>query len=945
MNHAPQERAGGEETGTFTIPSAVAKRRRSSFRNAGQQLETRDEIGNRNRLAYNARGWVTQVTDARGKVTTNAYDNAGNLTSVTDPLNHTWSREYDELHRARKLTDPLTHFTTTVWWGDGRVKETKDARGFKTQTTYDFVNRKITTTEAVGTPKQRATEQTIDVVGNVTSVKDPLNHVTSYGYNSRNHLTSVTDPLLHATNYGRDKLGNLTSITDALSKTWTFTIDALGRRVQTTDPLNQTEQSVFDAVNQGVGALDGLNKLQQVVFDSLGRQIFSLDALGGLLQMEYAGNSRLLSLTDPVKNTTVYVRNELGQVTKEIDPLGKTTTTVVDDAARVSSITDRLGRVREFGYFNNNQLQTENWRNTGGGPIVWTRSFTYNENDQVLTAADNNGTYTFTFDELNRVATQVDPWSITLTYTRDAADRLTQVTDTKNGVRDYVYDDANRNTVRKFSGTGQTPARLDLTWSDRNEVTELKRYTDLAGTTLIGRTVLGHDDEGKLNSLDHKNSMGMTIDSYSYQFDAANRVTVQTTLLDGTQNYSYDVTDQLTGDGSNNYSFDLNGNRTMTGYVTGAGNRLTTDGIWNFTYDDAGNLTKQVKIVGGETWNFAYNHLNQLTRVEKRSSDGGPITQLVEFKYDALRNRVAKSVDADGDGPGAAVVTRFAYDGPNVWADLDTSGTVLTRRLYLDGVDALFARIGQSGQLDWYLSDRLGSVRDLIDNSGALQDHINYESFGKALSETNPSYGDRFKFTARETDSELYNSSFNRARYYRFDVGGWQSEDPISFTAGDPNLRRYVGNGPTNATDPSGEVWPILVILVGAAFFGFPGGAQAPAPGQGAIAPPAFDVPGAAFGAVIGGVAVVVIGGGWAVTVGVFPRLVALGSRAWQVGRGWFVVGAPTLQQLTERRQEILRILRERDAMIDWFRWRDLINELQSIETQINQLTGLHIFD
>ena len=35
-------------------------------------------------------------------------------------------------------------------------------------------------------------------------------------------------------------------------------------------------------------------------------------------------------------------------------------------------------------------------------------------------------------------------------------------------------------------------------------------------------------------------------------------------------------------------------------------------------------------------------------------------------------------------------------------------------------------------------------------------------------------------------------------------VGRWTSEDPIAFAGGDPNLYPYVGNGPTNATDPSG---------------------------------------------------------------------------------------------------------------------------------------------
>jgi RHS repeat-associated protein len=35
-------------------------------------------------------------------------------------------------------------------------------------------------------------------------------------------------------------------------------------------------------------------------------------------------------------------------------------------------------------------------------------------------------------------------------------------------------------------------------------------------------------------------------------------------------------------------------------------------------------------------------------------------------------------------------------------------------------------------------------------------------------------------------------------------IGRFISEDPLGFEAGDPNLYRYVGNSPTNATDPLG---------------------------------------------------------------------------------------------------------------------------------------------
>ena len=46
----------------------------------------------------------------------------------------------------------------------------------------------------------------------------------------------------------------------------------------------------------------------------------------------------------------------------------------------------------------------------------------------------------------------------------------------------------------------------------------------------------------------------------------------------------------------------------------------------------------------------------------------------------------------------------------------------------------------------------LGSVRDLVDQSGAVQDTIAYDGFGNILSESNEEVGGRFKYTAPEFD-------------------------------------------------------------------------------------------------------------------------------------------------------------------------------------------------
>jgi RHS repeat-associated protein len=71
------------------------------------------------------------------------------------------------------------------------------------------------------------------------------------------------------------------------------------------------------------------------------------------------------------------------------------------------------------------------------------------------------------------------------------------------------------------------------------------------------------------------------------------------------------------------------------------------------------------------------------------------------------------------------------------------------------------------------------------------------------LTETTPANGDRFKYTAREWDSDI-GLQYNRARYYDPKAGRWTSEDPTGFRAGDANLYRYVRNSPLLMLDPTG---------------------------------------------------------------------------------------------------------------------------------------------
>jgi RHS repeat-associated protein len=411
-----------------------------------------------------------------------------------------------------------------------------------------------------------------------------------------------------------------------------------------------------------------------------------------------------------------------------------------------------------------------------------------------------------------------------LNYSYDVVDNLLSVTDAiagqVKGTVAYTYDALDRATKVTQTGNGVSAKRVDMTYDAASQMTGMTRYADLGGTGLVAGTSYTYDADGRLTKLTHARG-GNPVADYGWQYDAANRIT-QFTSADGTSNYNYDDRDQLTGtdhsyQGDESYSYDANGNRTNSGYNTGDNNQLLSDGKYNYEYDNEGNRTKRTEIATGEVTEYTWDYRNRLTDVVVKGA-GGSVIKQADYTYDVYDRRIAKSVDADGAGANSATVERFVHDGDNLALVFDGNGNQTNRYLYGTGVDEIVADQRANGQTIWSLADNQGSVRDLVDNSGNVVNHISYDSFGNITNQSNPTIDTRFTYTGRELDKEsgLY---YYRARYYDAAVGGFISVDPIGFRAGDSNLYRYVFNSPTNYTDPSGEFvfLPLLVVMGGGA--------------------------------------------------------------------------------------------------------------------------------
>jgi RHS repeat-associated protein len=398
---------------------------------------------------------------------------------------------------------------------------------------------------------------------------------------------------------------------------------------------------------------------------------------------------------------------------------------------------------------------------------------------------------------------------MTLSYTYDARDNRTGLADNRNGSIAYTYDVANRMTRAELAANSLfAKARVDFGYDNANRMTSLARTNPLGGFGSGGGSVtvsssLAYDDANRLTGLTHTAGY-TTLASYTLTWDNANQLS-QEISNDGTVNYGYDAAGQLTsasGWRTESYTYDGVGNRTMSGYQTGTGNRLLSDGSFNYTYDNEGNLLTKTEIATGKVTEYTWDYRNRLTNVKQKDS-GGTVIQEQIYRYDPLDRRIGVGSDLDGAGLQQASWQYTVYDGINPYADFDNSGSLTNRYLYGPAVDQILARFSASGTIGWYLSDHLGSVRDIANQAGTVIDHIKYDSFGKIISESSPSNGDRFKFTGREHDPNT-GQYYYRARYYDAAVGRFLKEDPIGFGGHDANLYRYVFNRPTLLTDPSG---------------------------------------------------------------------------------------------------------------------------------------------
>jgi RHS repeat-associated protein len=233
-----------------------------------------------------------------------------------------------------------------------------------------------------------------------------------------------------------------------------------------------------------------------------------------------------------------------------------------------------------------------------------------------------------------------------------------------------------------------------------------------------------------------------------YTYDAVgNRLTQETPA--GTNDYEYDIANRLTEVDGVSYTWDNNGN-------------LTNDGTRLYSYDRANRL-KYVS-GGGVLASFGYNgRLNFFYKIEKSVSLRRINSKRIFLL--AIRSSIIDRLQQTVND----VTTNYSID----------IAAGLTQVLADDGHTYLYGvgRIAQDGptSTEYFLTDALGSVRQLADADGQVSLAQSYQPYGETLSSSGEgatSYG----FVGEWTDS--YSGLVNvRARYYAPWQGRFLSRD------------------------------------------------------------------------------------------------------------------------------------------------------------------------
>ena len=746
---------------------------RYAYNEYGQLIEETDPLGNTEQYEYDTHtGLMLSHTDAAGQSTAYEYDDQLRLSALTDALGQTWRYDYNARNALTHLSRPdgqTEHYRydnqgnlIAILRNDGaqqtfqyderqRLKEWSDWNQARYLYRYDSQDRLISILD----PEFREQSHTYDARGLLASIRLPGGGVQRFGYDAERNLIEQKDEMgrgAHA-QYGAFDL--LYTHTDAEGRTYRYAYD--------TDQLLPGK----------VTAPDG--REYRFERDHAGRVLREINYAGGETHYTYDLAGQLSAKQDPMGQTVRYQHDANGAVTD-----------IETDDSRIQYQYDALGRLVQA----QNAHSILTWQYDALGRVVQTT-----QNGQAIDYEYDASGY------CHQRTLQAGPWHKAphkTQYRRDANGELCGLDIDKESL-DITRDQLGRDRERR----GQHGFILQ------------QNYTQ-AGPLAAQRA--GYNSQYGLQSPNHAEpTIGVVIREYGY--NRANDLEKVNDDHWGITDYQHDRSARLVGaanqtHGAEQFSYDRIGQIQQRHHQPGDYHRGGLEsnlfsynvqglpeqaGPCQYAYDQNGRVIRKTVHRKGfrpKTWRYAWNALDQLTRVTT------PTGEEWQYAYDPLGRRINKY------NPQTHTSHHYIWDGDVILQEITLTGEGEAQQTNIttwhhEGFTPLIKE--QQGQVYHVITDPVGTPKELLTAEGELAWSGYHRTWGQ-LYQTH--YGRReyqtgcpIRYPGQYEDAES-GLHYNRFRYYDPDIGQYLSPDPIGLEGGlQPHA--YVPN-PNGWMDPLG---------------------------------------------------------------------------------------------------------------------------------------------